>query len=90
MSDYDTGDVARLEATFRDATGALADTTVVLTVKKPDGTTSTPAVGSPVSTGLYRVDVAIDQPGVWVYRFAGTGAVTSVEEGRLYVRRSGV
>lgn len=89
MADYDVGDVARLEATFRDTAGVLTNTTVTLTVKKPDGTSSTPSTSNP-STGLYRADISIDQPGVWVYRFAGTGAVTSVEEGRLYVRRSGV
>jgi hypothetical protein len=87
MSEYDIGDVVRLTATFSNAAGAPTDTTAVLTVKKPDGTSSTPAV-THGTRGVYSSDVPIDQPGVWSYRFVGTGAVTSAGGGRLYVRRS--
>jgi hypothetical protein len=86
MADFDVGDVARLTATFRAVDGTPTNTTVVLTVRKPDGTSSTPSATN-TGAGVYEANVVIDQPGVWDYSFAGSGAVGAREGGRLYVRR---
>lgn len=67
-STYDRGDTVRLSATFRDDAGAFSDpTTVVLKVKKPDGTTSTFTYAlaqiTKDSVGNYHKDIAVDQSG---------------------------
>ncbi len=88
MDDHDIGDTITPYVDFKNAAGAAAaPTTVVLTVLKPNGTTSTPAVTTP-SLGRYEATVAIDQSGTWTYRWVGTGAVAAAEEGSFYVRRS--
>lgn len=86
-TDYDVGDLVRLTITVRDEAGTIADPAVVLlTVRKPDGTTSVVA-NSRTATGIYTAAVPIDQSGVWWYRWEGTGgAATTAEEGMLSVR----
>lgn len=86
MTTYDVGDLVRLTGTFRNSSDALTNTTAVCTVRKPDGTASTPSVTNG-STGVYTVDVTLDQEGHWFYRWAGTGDVVAAEEGEFYVRR---
>jgi hypothetical protein len=56
------------------ATGLAVDpTTVVITVKDPSGTVSTPAVTHP-STGVYQAAISITLPGMWQWKATGTGA----------------
>lgn len=72
---YDVGDEITLEGIFK-VDGALTDpTAATCTVRKPDGTTSTPSVTHP-STGVYQAKVtpAVGEQGDWQYRFDGTGA----------------
>lgn len=38
-------------------------------------------------TGVWTATVEPDSAGLWRYRWAGTGAVTSAEEGSFHVRR---
>ena len=90
MSTYDVGDTRTLTGTFHNAAGALADpTAVTLTVRKPDGTESTPTA-THASTGVYTYALTFDQSGVWRYRFAGTGTVAEAGEQMLTVRRQRV
>jgi len=85
----DVGNLVTLRVTWTVAGVLTNPTTVVLTVKMPDGTTATPAA-TLESTGVYRYDLLVSASGVWSYRWAATGAVQAAEEDRLYVRASGV
>jgi hypothetical protein len=100
----DIGDMERIgnhvasgAGAFSSTAGAATDpTAVTLTVERPDGTTAvygwpTPGAGGSLvreSAGRFYADVTLTLPGRWVYKMAGTGAVTAAAEGYLYVRRS--
>lgn len=58
---------------------------VVCTVRKPDGTTATPAVTE--AGGIASADITIDQHGPWWYAFDGTGGHQASGERRLDVRQ---
>jgi hypothetical protein len=83
---YQVGDLVPLQATFRDSTGTLANTTVTLTVRAPDGTVTTPTPTNP-SAGVYRYDLAATQPGLWWYTFKGSGAVQTAERNSFHVEQ---
>jgi hypothetical protein len=79
---YDVGDTASLDQFRVLLAGVLTDATVVVTVTKPDGTTTAP---TPVhtATGLYDATVTVDQAGVWTWVWTASGAVTSKETGQF-------
>ena len=82
---FDIGDKQRFTATFRDDTGALKDpSTVVATLREPDGTISTPSV-SPVSTGVHKVDLSFTKSGRHFLEFVGTGDVVSAQGTEFYI-----
>jgi uncharacterized protein YjdB len=85
---YNVGDGVRITATFTDITGAINDpTTVTFQAKDPHGAVITnPATKQ--STGIYYADLVLTAPGIWHYRWAGTGAVTAAIEGQLTARPS--
>ena len=104
---FDEGDLVRLgnpstdtdSDPFRNITGAAADPdSVVLTVKRPDGTNyelgwpSAAANGNLVheTTGRFYGDYEVlqGQTGLFNWRFKGTGAVETAEMGLFYVRWS--
>ncbi|MEU1810953.1 hypothetical protein [Micromonospora aurantiaca (nom. illeg.)] len=72
----------RLEV--RDEQGALTDATVVLTLTRPDGTTTQPAVDHPVA-GVYTAQVTYDQAGDWLRVWQTTGVVVSVDADQVHV-----
>lgn len=80
MSTYNIGDAVPLVYTIS------APATVVLTVTDPDGVTSNPAT-TPSGAGptTYTAAVPVGKPGLWLYRFAATGAVTDAEDGQFQV-----
>lgn len=88
---YDTGDIARIEATFQ-LDGAMVDpTTLVLEVTVPDGSTTTYTYGSGseiqrLDTGRYRSDLACSTAGSWRYRWVASGNVAAVVHGEFLVR----
>ncbi len=86
---YTVGDVARETAEFRVAGVLTNPTTITATVVAPDGTTSTP---TPVqdSTGVYHVDVTVNQAGAWFVRIVGTGTAAGARETYFVARRSEV
>lgn len=97
-SDFDIGDVARVEVELKNVDAVLADpTSLQVKVVKPDGTSETtdyvgPAPGSTelqrVSAGLYYINVVIDQSGTWHGKFWATGNnVASAEEFEFRVKR---
>lgn len=74
----DTGQVYHATLTVRDLTGALVNAaTCVLTITRPDGSTSTPAVTNS-GTGQYYADYTTAAPGLhkaaWVTTVPGTAA----------------
>jgi hypothetical protein len=81
---YDVGDRARLTFHITDVNGVPANGTVVLTVTKPDQSTTVPATVNP-QTGSYTADVDLDQAGRWTYRWVSTGAVVTAQSGTLDV-----
>jgi hypothetical protein len=82
---YQVGELAPLEATFKNAAGTPTNTTVVLEVRAPDGTITTPAPSNP-GAGVYHYDLSVSAPGLWWYSFQGTGAVTATEQGSFYAQ----
>jgi hypothetical protein len=86
---YDVGDTAILEATFTDAitNAPINPTSVIVAVLDPLGDLVSPApVATVVSTGLWRAELPLTLPGVYRYRFTGSGAASGVETRTLAVR----
>jgi hypothetical protein len=83
---YQAGDVVPLQATFTNAAGTPTNTTVVLEVRKPDGTLLTPTPTN-ASTGVYTYNqaTAVGEEGVWWYAFIGSGAVAATEQNSFVV-----
>lgn len=89
MADYNIGDLVEVTATFRNSEGVLANpNSVTLTYLKPGSSTAI-AADAPTSdtTGVWVGSIPVDTHGKWLYRFAGTGAVTAAEEGSFTVAR---
>ncbi len=94
MNTYIVGQVVFLQAILSDpATGDASDPatqdpvddpTIVLTVYKPDGTTSLPSL-THASTGTYTTQVTLDQDGYWTYASRSTGAAAGADRERFYV-----
>lgn len=90
MSTYLVTTAITLTATIRDAASALADpTTVVCTVKKPDGTTVTPMVTN-TATGVYTAEITLDTAGTWYVAFQTSGAIVVAQETSFVVRATKV
>lgn len=91
---YDIGDQVRIEVVFTDEDGAGADPSVIVCkYRRPNGNTTTLEYGDGEgvtrdSEGSYYVDVVTDMPGVWAYRWEGTGVLTAAAEGEFMVLRS--
>jgi hypothetical protein len=62
----------------------LTDADVACTVTKPDGTAPTVDVDR-ISLGTYETALALDQPGLWRYRFTATGDAVDAEDGSFFV-----
>lgn len=87
---HDSGDQRRMTGLYVDIAGDPADPTgATLTIREPDGTQvvkdilemQNPAVGT-----LYYDHTIPAKPGRHVYRFEGTGAVTTAGENEFWVR----
>lgn len=89
LASYDKGDQERLQVTWRNAAGALTDTTTVLKLRDPSGTitTLTPTSGG-AGTGNYYYDKTWDQSALWTWRFIASGALVAEEQGAAWVRYS--
>lgn len=89
---YKVGQVARLYTLEWSQEGVAGDPPVVqCLVKKPDGTTTTYTyLGGPEiqrdGPGLYYVDITLNAPGIWKYKWQGGAPWTSVEDGTLTVQ----
>ena len=87
MATYDKGDQVRVTATFKTAGTGVA-TTATATQKKPSGadTALTDIGGS--GTGIYYVDVDLDQVGVHTVKIESTDVVIASETIGLEVGKS--
>jgi hypothetical protein len=91
---FDIGDAVDVQMLFYSdaAKTTLADPTAVsLRVRKPDGTATDYSYGgagtvTKSATGTYVQLITVDQAGRWWFRWAGTGAVATVEESEFRVR----
>ena len=83
---YTVGSQVNVTATFTVvATGATINpTAVTFTVRKPDGTQTTPTPSN-LSTGVYQATLTIDQAGTWRWRATGTGAAVAQQDGLFEV-----
>lgn len=85
---YTLGDSIRLSAAFTNSGGNAVDPgSVVCTVRKPSGSTTTPSVTKD-STGNYHSDVDLDAVGEWFYRFEGLTSNKAAAEQRFIVKAS--
>ena len=93
---YDVGDEVRCTGTFTDANGAAVDPTAVyVKVKDPSGNVTTYQYGEDPEvvksdTGIYYVDVNVDEAGDWWYRFYSTGTGQAAGEETFWARVSRV
>ena len=86
----------RVQATFKNSASppvAADPTTIVFHQRSPLGvrTSYTYVTNAEVvrtATGVYHVDVTPTEPGVWSFRFEGTGTVTAVDEVEIEVLAS--
>jgi len=94
VNTYVVGQVVFLRARLSDPTTGDADDpatqtpvddpTEVITVYKPDGTTSTPALVH-ASTGVYTTSVTVDTDGYWTYYSNSVGPAAGADKERFYV-----
>lgn len=73
---YDVGDLVRVTGTFTDADGAATDPDVVrIKYQDPSGNDTTDLYGTnntvKSATGVYYLDIDIDEAGTWYYRVEG-------------------
>lgn len=92
INHYIEGQTVSMTARFT-LDGVLTDpTTITLKVKDPEGTISeyTYALSqiTKVSTGIYNKDIALNTPGLWIYRYIATGSVATVGERKIYANAS--
>ena len=87
-STYDYGDIVRVQGTFRDEDGDLADPSeVAIWIKAPSSTVATSTNPSNPSTGVYYLDFEPGSSGQFYYRIFSDGALQASEEGMFRVRR---
>lgn len=81
------GDRATITAKFL-LNGVLTDpTSVTVTVKDPSGNDSTPTPTNS-STGVYTLNLDLDEYGQWNIKWAGTGAVVAAIVKSIFVEKS--
>lgn len=91
---WDINDKPRLQYTVTDENNSVTDpSTINLRVTKPDGTSTDYSYAAETltkdSTGIYYVEVVMDQVGDWNIRWETTAPQTA-EEGSFIVRRNKV
>jgi hypothetical protein len=89
---YELGQLVSLSATFRTGGTVEDPTTVTMTLKKANQPLQTFVFGASnierLSKGVYRLAVTSDVPGVWKYRWIGTGLVETSAKNQFIVNRT--
>lgn len=94
MNTYDVGDNIRCVGTFTQSDGTAIDpSTVTFKHKDPSGNVTTLVYGVDVevvksATGIYYIDIDIDESGRWNWRVASTGTGQAAGERAFDVRGS--
>jgi hypothetical protein len=91
---YDVGDLVRVTATFLASGGLQTDPSQIWFLYKSPATQAgathqygvTPSAIIRTGTGAYYIDVNVDKPGDWKYRWEGTGVLQVAEETGFSVR----
>lgn len=82
---FEIGQRARITAEFRDESGVLTNpTTVTAKLRSPAGVVSSPSV-TPVSTGVYKLEVVPSVSGEYRVRITGSGLVDTSQVLRFVV-----
>jgi hypothetical protein len=85
VTTYDLGDGVPLRYLATDRNGNPVATTVVLTIKRPDGTTDTVATTA-TTLGQYDSDIYVPvATGEYTWKFVASGAITDVATGTFTV-----
>ena len=79
VNEYYVGQLVHVTAVFTLSGTATDPSAVVVSVKDPNGTMTTPTATKD-STGNYHVDVSAIVAGRYFVRFAGTGVVQAAAE----------
>ncbi len=87
---YIVGQLVRCTATFKNSSDVNTDPTAVLVKYKTPTTIVTKTYGIDAevvksATGIYYIDLTLNEEGTWTYRFEGTGAVVAAGETWLQV-----
>lgn len=89
MDNFIQGNLVRIKCTFQDLLGVDTDpTTVTAKVEDPAKTVNTyvyltdPEVVRE-TTGVYYIDVNLNQGGIWHYRFEGEGDLKAASQDSL-------
>lgn len=91
---FTPGQLIRITATFRDNAGQAADPSAVFVkVRNPAGSITSYQYGADPevqksATGIYYVNVDLDAPGWWAWRWYSTGNYQAALEGRIRVKQS--
>jgi hypothetical protein len=89
MENFFQGNLVRVQVTFTDITGVVTDPTVVTAkIENPSKVITTYVYLATadivrVSTGVYYIEVDLNQGGIWFYRFEGTGALKAASQDSL-------
>lgn len=87
IKSYALGNLIRVSAAFSVGGVDTDPATIVLEVKSPAGTITTPA---PIrdAAGKYHADINANEHGTWWYRWEGTGAAQATAERRFTIEHS--
>lgn len=88
---YDIGDSVEMTASFTNSAGVAANpTTVVCSIKAPDGTVTNSTTVTNTGVGEYNAVIDPTSAGRHYYRFVGTGTLKAAEENVFIVREQKV
>lgn len=96
INSYDVGDLIRCTGTFTNAAGTAVDpTTVTFKVEDASGDVTSYVYDTDPEvvrdgTGVYHVDVSIDEAGRWQFRWESTGTGQAAGESEFWIRPAGV
>ena len=94
MNTFDYGDLVRVAGTWTTAASVATDPTIVrFQYTDPSGNTTALLYGTDAavvrdSTGVYHVDINVDEVGIWRYRWYSTGTGQAATESMFNIRRS--
>lgn len=91
INTYTLGSSLRVSGVFKNSSDVAIDPSVVkFKFREPNGNAVTYTYGTDAeivkdSTGNYHVDLNLDTPGTWYYRYYSTGTGQAASEGQFTV-----